>query len=180
MTDKCAFKRNSNPPGIRKSAAQKLSDYGLQLHEKQKLRRIYGVQERQFRNYFEKAERMKGLTGENLLILLERRLDNVMYRLGCAESRAQARQLVNHGHVFINNRKVDIPSFLVKDGAEISIKKNSISRIKKVMEATSGRLVPAWLEVDRERCRGRVLRLPKREDIDLPINEQLVVVYYSR
>jgi small subunit ribosomal protein S4 len=158
------------------------SEYSLQLREKQKLKRIYGLLERQFRGYFHRAERMKGITGENLLVLLERRLDNVVYRLGFASSRREARQLVGHGHFQVNGKKVDIPSFLVVPGATVSVCESSRSMlpVQKALEGVGGRGVPAWLEVDKAQCIGRVKELPTKEEIALPVNEQLVVELYSR
>jgi small subunit ribosomal protein S4 len=160
-----------------------LIGYGEQLREKQKVKRIYGMLERQFRIYFERAARMKGVTGENLLMLLERRLDNAVYRLGYATSRAQARQLVRHGHVLVNGRKVDIPSFQVKAGDEISVAEKSRSNlhIQSAFQTASGRGRPSWLEiVSPDEMRGRVSALPRREDVTQTINEQLIVELYSK
>jgi small subunit ribosomal protein S4 len=158
------------------------SEYSLQLREKQKLKRIYGLMERQFRGYFEKAERMKGITGDNLLILLERRLDNVVYRVGFASSRREARQLVRHGHCLVDGKKVDIPSFLVGTGAMVSVRAASqtLLPIQRSLEAVEGRGVPGWLELDKTRFSGRVSELPTKDEIALPVNEQLVVELYSR
>lgn len=158
------------------------SEYSLQLREKQKLKRIYGLLERQFRGYFAKAERMKGITGENLLVLLERRLDNMLYRMGFASSRKEARQLVRHGHCLVNGKKVDIPSFLVQAGQTVSIptKSQTVLPIQKAMEGVEVRGVPGWLEVDKTRFSARVKELPTKEEIALPVNEQLVVELYSR
>jgi small subunit ribosomal protein S4 len=178
-------KRGTQPPGQhgRNVRRAKLIGYGEQLREKQKVKRIYGMLERQFRLYFERAVRTKGVTGENLLALLERRLDNVIYRLGYAMSRPQARQLVSHGHVLVNGRKVDIPSFQVKVGDEISIREGSRSNvhIQSAFQTASGRGRPGWLEVvSADDMRGRVVTLPRREDIGQNINEQLIVELYSK
>lgn len=182
-TSKCAFERRRYPPGVHgPTSRRKLSIYGLQLREKQKVKRIYGVLEAQFKRYFELARKMPGNTGENLLTLLERRLDNVVYQLGFAESRAQARQFVRHGHVRVNDRKVDIPSYLVKEGDVISVKEKSrnIPAIVKSLEARDLQALPAWLSLDKEKFEGRVVRLPVRADITHPINERLIVELYSK
>lgn len=178
-------KRGTQPPGQhgRNVRRAKLIGYGEQLREKQKVKRIYGMLERQFRLYFERAVRMKGVTGENLLALLERRLDNTVYRLGFATSRAQARQLVNHGHIEVNGRKVNIPSFQVKVGDDVSIREGSRSNvhIQSAFQTASGRGRPGWLEVTSiDEMRGRVMALPRREDIGQNINEQLIVELYSK
>ncbi|HID87415.1 MAG TPA: 30S ribosomal protein S4, partial [Anaerolineae bacterium] len=156
--------------------------YGLQLREKQKARRIYGVMERQFRRYFREAQKQKGLTGENLLQILERRLDNVVYRLGFASSRAQARQLVRHGHFEVNGRKTDIPSYLVKPGDEIRVRDRSrkLAYFQAAAKELERKAVPEWMSLDPRSLSGRILELPKREDIDLTLKEQLIVEYYSR
>lgn len=181
-SDKCAFDRRPFPPGQHGQARVKFSEYGLRLREKQKVRRIYGVLERQFRKYFAGADRMKGVTGENLLALLERRLDNVVYRLGFAATRAEARQLVLHRHVLVNGRKVNIPSFLVKVGDKISIRQKSreIPRIKESVEGAERRGPISWLELDKANFEGTVKAMPVREEITLPISEQLIVEFYSR
>ena len=181
-SDKCAVDRRSYPPGEHGQGRMRTSEYSLQLREKQKLKRIYGLLERQFRGYFHRAERMKGITGENLLVLLERRLDNVVYRSGFASSRREARQLVRHGHLQVNGRKVDIPSFLVVLGATVAVRESSRSLlpIQKALEGVGGRGVPSWLEVDKTHCTGRVKEFPTKEEIALPVNEQLVVELYSR
>jgi len=178
-------KRGTQPPGQhgRNVRRAKLIGYGEQLREKQKVKRIYGMLERQFRLYFERAVRMKGVTGENLLALLERRLDNAVYRLGYATSRPQARQLVSHGHISVNGRKVDIPSFQVKVGDDISVRDASRSNvhIQSAFQTASGRGRPGWLEIASvEDMRGRVVALPRREDIGQNINEQLIVELYSK
>ncbi|WP_066640441.1 30S ribosomal protein S4 [Desulfolucanica intricata] len=179
---KCAIDRRSYPPGQHGQSRRKVSEYGLQLREKQKTRRIYGVLEKQFRGYFDKAERQQGITGENLLRLLERRLDNVVYRLGLAASRVEARQLVRHGHFMVNGRKVNIPSFLVKVGDVIAVREKSKEspRIKELMERASEKTPPAWLEYESDQAQGRVVSLPKRDEIDAPVQEHLIVELYSR
>lgn len=184
-TAKCAFERRSYPPGLHGRRAQfrrKVSDFGLQLREKQKARRMYGVLERQFRRYFREAERRRGLTGENLLQILESRLDNIVYRLGFASSRAQARQLVRHGHFEVNYRKTDIPSYLVKPGDRIAVRDRSKNRVyfTDLVAEMEHHFLPEWLSVDVETLSGRVLALPTREQIEVPINEHLVIEYYSR
>ncbi|HHW58211.1 MAG TPA: 30S ribosomal protein S4 [Clostridia bacterium] len=179
-TDKCPLARRGYAPGQHGQEKKKLTNYGIQLREKQKLKRYYGVLERQFVRYYEKAERMKGITGENLLQLLERRLDNVVYRLGFASSRPQARQLVSHGHIEVNGKKVDIPSFLVKPGDVIAIreKSRSLELIKNNLEVS--RNVPDWLELNKDAFEGRVVSLPRREHIDLPVQEHLIIELYSK
>jgi len=179
-TDKCPVARRGYAPGQHGQEKKKLTNYGMQLREKQKLKRYYGLLERQFERLYEEAERMKGITGENLLQLLERRLDNVVYRLGFAVSRRQARQLVSHGHIEVNGKKVDIPSFLVKPGDVISVreKSRSMELIKNNLEVS--RNVPDWLELNKDAFEGRVVSLPRREHIDLPIQEHLIVELYSK
>jgi small subunit ribosomal protein S4 len=180
-TDKCPVARRPSAPGQHGQGRRKLSEYGVQLREKQKARRWYGVLEGQFARYLEKAERKKGVTGTTLLQTLERRLDNVVYRLGLALSRAEARQLVRHGHFMVNGRKVDIPSYQVKPGDVIQVREASRNKAHfKEIRETQGRGVPEWLEVDREQLKGTVLRLPTREEIDVPVQEHLVVELYSR
>jgi len=181
-TDKCAIKRRNYPPGQHGQGRSKTSAYGVQLREKQKVRRIYGLLEKQFRGYFAEADRMRGVTGENLLSLLERRLDNVVYRLGFASSRTESRQLVRHGHFTINNRRVDIPSIQLKVGDVVELREKSrkISSINEALEAVVRRGVPQWLELDRDACKGLIKALPIREDITTPIQEQLVVELYSK
>ena len=165
-----------------KRANRKMSEYGLQLREKQKAKFIYGVLEKPFRNYYAKAERMEGMTGPNLMIMLETRLDNVIFRLGFARTRKEARQIVDHKHVLVNGKQVNIPSYLVKAGDVIEIKeKNKGSqRYKDILEVTGGRLVPEWLESDQENLKGTVKELPAREAIDVPVNEMLIVELYSK
>jgi small subunit ribosomal protein S4 len=182
-TEKCAIEKRNMPPGQHgKLRKAKLVGYGLQLREKQKVKRIYGVLENQFRRYFEAAERQRGITGETLLQLLERRLDNVIYRLGLATSRPQARQLVRHGHFTVNGRKVDIPSFSVKSGDEIGVRGTSQKNaaILHAIEEVKGRGIPEWLTFDAGKFGGRVMSLPTREQINLPVQEQLIVELYSK
>jgi small subunit ribosomal protein S4 len=185
LSPKCALERRPYPPGLHGRQAQfqrKVSDYGLQLRAKQKARRVYGVLERQFRRYFREAERRRGLTGTNLLILLESRLDNVVYRLGFAQSRPQARQLVRHGHLEVNGRKVNIPSYLVHAGDVVAVRPGSRNRVffKEMAVDLEHRPVPEWLSRDDASMSGRILSMPERGDIDVSINEQLIVEYYSR
>jgi small subunit ribosomal protein S4 len=175
-------KRNFAPGQHGKARRPKLLGYGLQLREKQKLRRLYGILEDQFRNYFEKAAQAKGVAGENLLLMLEQRLDNTVYRLGFATSRAAARQLVRHGHIEVSGRKVNIPSFEVAPGQEIAVRERSrnLPGIQQALDLAGGRSVPPWLELNREAARGKVISLPKREDVNFPIQEQMVVELYSK
>ena len=165
-----------------KRANRKVSEYGLQLKEKQKAKFIYGVLEKPFRNYYKKADRMKGQTGENLMIMLETRLDNVLFRMGFARTRKEARQIVDHKHVLVNGKCVNIPSYLVKAGDSIEIKEKckGSERYKAILEVTGGRLVPNWLEADQENLKGVVKELPTREEIDVPVNEMLIVELYSK
>jgi small subunit ribosomal protein S4 len=181
-SDKCAIERRNYPPGQHGQGRVKFSEFGQQLREKQKIKRIYGLLERQFHGYFEAAERMKGITGENLLVLLERRLDNIVFRLGFANSRAEARQLALHRHFTVNGRTVNIPSYLVKPGDVIELKEKSrkIARILDSLEAVARRGVPQWLDLEKEKFRGTVKSLPVRSDLTMPIQEQLVVELYSR
>lgn len=182
LTPKCGFERRSTPPGMRVVRRRKLSDRGLQLREKQKARQIYGVLERQFRHHFAAAEKQTGITGENLLRILELRLDNVVYRLGFGDSRNQARQVVRHGHIILNGRKTDIPSCIVKPGDVIAWAPASAqsAQYQEVARNLSSKFVPSWLEVDLQNLAGRVLTLPQRSDIDTRINEQAIVEYYAR
>ena len=163
-------------------AGKKVSEYGLQLREKQKAKFIYGVLEKPFRNYYEKADRMKGMTGENLMVLLERRLDNIVFRMGFARTRREARQVVGHKHILVNGKKVNIPSYLIKAGdvIEITEKAKSLQRYKEIVEVTGGRLVPEWMEVDMENLKGTIKNLPTREMIDVPVDEMLIVELYSK
>ena len=182
-TDKCGYERRAYAPGQHGQARRrKLSNYGSQLREKQKVKRMYGLAERQFRGYYHKAIRMKGVAGENLLQLLERRLDNVVYRLGFASDHAEARQLVRHGHFTINGKKVDIPSYLVKARDVIAVRETSqkIARINEALAAVDRRGVPQWIQLDKENFRGAVVQLPTREDVTLPIREQLIIELYSK
>lgn len=180
--DKCAIERRNYAPGQHGRRRSKVLGYGLQLREKQKVKRIYGVLERQFRLYFQRSERLAGITGENLLRQLELRLDNVAYSLGFAASRAQARQLVRHGHVEVNGKKLNIPSYQVRKGDVIQVREKSRKneQVKLAVETASGRGIPSWLEMNPEQFRGSVLDLPKREDIRLPIQEQLIIELYSK
>ena len=169
-TDRCGVERRGYPPGQHGQRRIKLSEYGIQLREKQKVKRIYGVSERQFRNYFEKADRQKGITGTNLLMLLERRLDNAVYRLGFTNSRQEARQLVGHGHFLINGRKVNIPAYLVKPGDVIEVKetRKEMDRVKEALEGVARRGVPSWLELEQANLRGIVKGWPNREELTTP------------
>lgn len=180
--EKCGFERRNYAPGQHGQKGRKLQSYGLQLQEKQKMRYYYGLAEKQFKKTFEKAQRMKGVTGENLLSLLERRLDNVVYQLGFASSRAQARQLVRHGHILVNGRKANIPSYTVKVGQEISLRQalKENPQIQANMESARGRGIPSWLELDSTNLAGKVIALPSREDIKVPFQESLVVELYSK
>ncbi len=181
-TDKCAIVRRAYAPGQHGQSRSKTSEYGQQLREKQKVRRVYGVLERQFRNYFEIAEKKTGITGENFLAILEKRLDNVVYRLGFAASRNEARQLILHGHIRVNGGKVNIPSFMVSVGDTIEIREKSknINRMKEIKEQNETYKSPSWLESNIANLSGSVLAEPKREDIDIPIEEHLIVEFYSR
>ena len=181
-TDKCAIERRNYPPGQHGQGRVKFSEYSLQLREKQKLKRMYRLLEGQFRKLFVEADRTKGITGETLMILLERRLDNMIYRLGFANSRAEARQLVRHGHFLVNGRKVDIPSALLKIGDVVTVRERShkVVRIQEALELSQRRGVPEWLEVDRPNFTGRIKALPARTDLTMPINEKLVVELYSK
>jgi small subunit ribosomal protein S4 len=181
-TPKCAIERKAYAPGQHGQGRKKVSEYGLQLREKQKARRIYGILESQFRRYFEKAERQTGVTGENLLRLLERRLDNVIYRLGLGSSRSEARQLVRHGHFMVNGRKVNIPSYLIRVGDVITIRDKSKEspKIKELMERSGDRTPPSWLELETEQARARVVDYPTRDQIDATLQEHLIVELYSR
>ncbi|HQQ78765.1 MAG TPA: 30S ribosomal protein S4 [Thermoanaerobaculia bacterium] len=182
FTNKCAVERRNFPPGQHGKRRSKILGYGIQLREKQKVKRFYGVLEGQFRLTFQQAERMRGVTGENLLSLLERRLDNVVHRLGFSGSRPQARQLVRHGHVRVNGKKVNVPSMIVPQGAVVSIKDKSRTNplIASAVETAKGRGIPAWLELDAAQFQGKVVALPKREDVSIPISEKLIVELYSK
>ena len=183
LTDKCAIeKRNFQPGQHGKARRPKMVGYGVQLREKQKVRRLYGILEDQFRGYFEKAASMRGITGENLLMMLERRLDNVIYRMGLSSSRAGARQLVRHGHILVAGRKVNIPSYQVSPGQEIVVREGSrkIRALLQALDLAGSHELPAWLTFDREGFRGRVVSLPKRDDVNFPIQEQMIVELYSK
>ena len=182
FTDKCAVERRAYAPGQHGQGRAKVSDYAVQLREKQKVRRIYGILERQFRGYYERAARMKGVTGENLLQLLERRLDNVVFRLGLSGSRKESRIMVNHGHFLVNGHPVNIPSYIVKAGdvVELREKSRSLLRFQEIVQALDRKGVPGWLELDKASLKGRVAAMPGREDIALPVNESLIVELYSK
>lgn len=177
---KCAFERRPSLPGQHGSARKRVTEYGLQLREKQKVKRAYGILEKQFRRYYEEAVRMKGVTGENMLSLIERRLDNVVYRMGIGSSRSESRQIVNHGHITVNGRRVNVPSFIVKVGDVVEIKENK--RELEMFKQLKGMkiVMPKWLEFNSETLKGKILALPTREDIDLGIKEHLIIELYSR
>jgi small subunit ribosomal protein S4 len=181
-TDKCAIERRNYPPGEHGQGRSKFSEYAVQLREKQKVKRIYRLMERQFHHYFSLAEKAREITGEKLLLLLEQRMDNMIYRMGFATSRAEARQLVRHGHFLVDGRKVDIPSYLLRPGQVVSVaeRSRSVARILEALEQAERRGVPDWLEVQREAFAGRVKALPTRADLTMPINEKLVVELYSK
>lgn len=180
--NKCAIGRRAYAPGQHGAQKKKLSEYGIQLREKQKAKRFYGILESQFRKYFEMANRKKGITGELLLQILESRLDNVVYRMGFGTTRAEARQLVNHGHFEINGSRVNIPSYLVKPGEAIAVseKAKKSVRFKEILDVTGSKVVPKWLEVDQENLKGKMVALPARDDIDLQVQEHLIVELYSK
>ena len=183
FSDKCPITRRGTVPGQHGAArARMMKNYGLQLREKQKTRRYYGILETQFRNYYEKADAQEGMSGVNLLIMIERRFDNVVYRMGLAESRRDARQLVRHGHFTVNGKNANIPSMLLKVGDEIAIKdsKKDRPKIKTVIEKCEGKIIPKWREVDKENGKGKIIAMPQREDIDFEIDEQLIVELYSK
>ena len=182
FSPKCGVERRGYPPGQHGQGRTRFSDYGVQLREKQKVKRLYGLMEKQFAGTMKRAARMKGRAGENLLVLLERRLDNVVFRMGFATSRAEARQLVRHGHFLLNGRKARIPSMLVRQGAKVSVREKShkVARIAGALETLEGRSLPQWLEIDKDSFEGTVKALPTREDITMPIQEQLIVELYSR
>ncbi|HWO40359.1 MAG TPA: 30S ribosomal protein S4 [Candidatus Eisenbacteria bacterium] len=181
-TDKCAIERRNYPPGQHGQARPKFSEYSIQLREKQKVKRMYGLLEKQFRRTFDQATRQKGITGEALLVLLERRLDNVTYRLGFASSRAEARLLVRHGHILVNGKRVNIPSYFVRAGDVVSVKERSrqMGRVLMALEGAQRRGVPEWAELDRDNFSGRIKTLPARSDLTMPINEKLIVELYSK
>jgi small subunit ribosomal protein S4 len=181
-SEKCAFERRGYAPGEHGQIRKKHSDYGVQLRAKQKLKRMYGLQEKQFRGYFEKADRQKGITGTNLLLFLERRLDNMVFRMGFANSRNEARQLVRHNHFLVSGKPVNIPSFLVKIGDDVQVREGSrkVERILEAVETVARRGVPPWLELDKENFKGTVKILPVRDELTMPVQEQLVVELYSK
>jgi small subunit ribosomal protein S4 len=181
-SDKCAFERRGYAPGEHGQSRRKRTDYGVQLREKQKLKRMYGILEKQFRGYFEKADKKQGVTGTNLLIFLERRLDNMVYRLGLANSRNEARQLIKHDHFLVNGKKVNVPSYLVTVGDQIRVKEKGrkVSRILEAVDTVARRGIPQWLELDKDNFTGTVKRFPSREELTMPIQEQLVVELYSK
>ncbi len=182
FTDRCSIERRNYPPGQHGQSRPKFSDYGLQLREKQKVRRIYGVLEAQFRKTVKAAERMRGVKGENLMALLERRLDNVLHRIGFTTSRSEARQLVRHGHFTVNGRKVNVPSYRVRKGDVLGLTERGkkAERIANALESLEARTIPSWLEIDKENVQGSVLSDPVREELTLPIHEQLIIELYSR
>ena len=182
LSDKCAINKRNYAPGQHGQRRAKLSEYGLQLREKQKVKRTYGVLESQFRRYFQKAARSKEVTGSELLVLLERRLDNVVYLMGFADSRAQARQFVHHGHIQVNGRRVNIPSFLIKQGDVVEPREKSreLDMVRNAIERLNQKQIPAWIHVDSENMRGVVQALPKRHDLTMPFHEQLIVELYSK
>ena len=183
-SDKCSLNRRAQAPGQHGAAnnRRRVKEYSLQLREKQKAKRYYGILEKQFKNYFEKADRKEGQTGENLLTMIERRLDNVVYRMGMAESRKEARQLVLHGHFTVNGKKVNIPSYVVSKGDVVALKENSrkLGKFKMLIEDINARTIPAWMDVDKENIVATIKELPKREDIDFPFEEHLIVELYSK
>ena len=180
LSDKCAFNRRTAAPGQHGAAKKKLTEYGMQLREKQKAKRYYGVLEKQFHSYYEKADNQEGIAGENLLRLLERRLDNVVYRMGLAASHKEARQLVLHGHFTLNGHKANSPSILVKVGDVIAVKDTESPKIKELVESMGDRIVPKWLEVDKTNGTAKVVAMPERDDIDFEFNEQLIIELYSK
>ena len=180
LSDKCAFNRRTSAPGQHGAAKKKLTEYGMQLREKQKAKRYYGVLEKQFKNYYVKADNQDGIAGENLLRLLERRLDNVVFRMGLANSHKEARQLVLHGHFTLNGHKANIPSILVKVGDVVAVKETDSSKIKELVEAMGEKISPKWLEIDKNACIAKVIAMPERDDIDFEFNEQLIIELYSK
>jgi len=180
FTEKCAIEKRNYPPGVHVDVRGKFLEYGLRLREKQKVRKIYGLSEKQFKRFFTMAERKTGITGANFLVLLERRLDNMVFRLGFATSRKEARQIVSHNHILVNGKKVNTPSFLVKEGDVISVKHKNLPSVQNALESVVRRGIPSWIELDKEEAKGVIKLLPTREDITMPIREQLIVEYYSR
>jgi small subunit ribosomal protein S4 len=179
-TEKCAVEKRNYPPGVHVEVRGKFLEYGLRLREKQRVRKIYGLSEKQFKRFFTMAEKKQGITGTNFLILLERRLDNMVFRLGFATSRKEARQIVSHNHIAVNGRKVNAPSYIVKEGDEIAVRHKDLESVKNALESVVRRGIPSWIELDKEDMKGVVKLLPSREDITMPIREQLIVEYYSR
>jgi small subunit ribosomal protein S4 len=179
-TEKCGIEKRNYPPGSHVESRGKFLEYGLRLREKQKVRKIYGLSEKQFKRFFAMAENQKGVTGSNFLVVLERRLDNMVYRLGFATSRKEARQLVSHNHIMVNGKRVNISSYLVKEGDEVSVKNKDLVTVQNALESVVRRGVPSWIELDKEAMKGVIKLLPAREDITMPIKEQLIVEYYSR
>jgi len=179
-TEKCAMEKRNYPPGQHVDTKSKFQEYGQRLREKQKLRKTYGLSEKQFRRFFTMAERKEGITGTNFLILLERRVDNMVYRLGFATSRREARQLVSHNHVTVNSKKVNSPSYIVKAGDAIAVRHKELPSVQNALESVVRRGLPSWIELDKENMKGVIKLLPTREDITMPIKEQLIVEYYSR
>lgn len=179
-TEKCEIEKRNYPPGVHVETRGKFLEYGLRLREKQKVRKTYGLSEKQFKRFFNMAANKKGITGSNFLVLLERRLDNMVYRLGFATSRKEARQLVSHNHIQVNGTRVNIPSFLVKEGDQIEVRNKELFSVKNALESVVRRGVPSWIELDKEAMKGVIRLLPVREDITMPIKEQLIVEYYSR
>ena len=180
LSDKCAFNRRTSAPGQHGAAKKKLTEYGMQLREKQKAKRYYGVLEKQFKGYYEKADNQEGIAGENLLRLLERRLDNVVFRMGLANSHKEARQLVLHGHFTLNGHKANIPSILVRVGDVIAVKETESTKIKGLVEAMGDKIAPKWLDLDKNAGTAKVIAMPERSDIDFEINEQLIIELYSK
>ena len=179
-TEKCEIEKRNYPPGVHVETRGKFLEYGLRLREKQKVRKTYGLSEKQFKRFFSMAEKKKGITGTNFLVLLERRLDNMVYRLGFATSRKEARQLVSHKHIMVNGKRVNIPSFLIKEGDEVAVRNKELFSVKNALDSVVRRGVPSWIELDKEEMKGVIRLLPVREDITMPIKEQLIVEYYSR
>ena len=180
LSDKCEFNRRACAPGQHGAAKKKMTEYGTQMREKQKAKRYYGVLEKQFKNYYVKADNQEGIAGENLLRLLERRLDNVVYRMGLANSHKEARQLVLHGHFTVNGKKADIPSILVKPGDVVALKETDSTKLKGLLESMNDKIVPKWLDVDTKAGSAKVVAMPERDDIDFEFNEQLIIELYSK
>ncbi len=179
-TEKCEVEKRNYPPGVHVETRGKMTEYGIRLREKQKVKRMYGLTENQFKRFFVMAEKASGVTGTNLLVFLERRLDNMVYRIGFAVSRKEARQMVTHAHVTVNGKTVNIPSYLIKEGDEIGIRHKGLVAVQNALESVVRRGVPSWIEVDKEQMTGKIRLLPARDDITVPIKEQLIVEYYSR